>query len=282
MVFKPRQEILLQQIDTFDENWSEYILECLQKLPATNLGSVFNDVFQVFCKSVVANVSKKRTTNYLNLLCDLGVANFVSSTNPGRSIYVPMGSSKIEFVGEATSAYMGTSTWLMAFYATLICGKIDSTRILCDVPEEVFLRADFKADEFDLAMVRVSKGLFDASVDIGQLLIEAIDMSEEENIAPDRLEFSWMILLPTLLLYRFAIEGDPDKVYDDRFEYALKQHTSFWQSEEWEVDSRGWVSLPLTAVASIVYDNRGVEFSNNNSLVPRWLVEEFRPQRSER
>lgn len=275
MLYEPNKERLLERLDEFDQGWQEK-LDCIERWPSTNFGPRINDALWCLNRAVVANAPRERVSRYLKLLSDVCVGNFVSATNPGNKISLPMGDAEIEFVGEATTAYMDVDTWLTGFFASVVRGASRSKKILCDVSEELFCGANIKPDLFDLAVVRVSKGLFDPEVHIAQLLVDAMEASDEKNIDPERLDFAWSIMLPFLMLCRIVVGGDPEGEYDEIFEDGMEQHEYIWQTEEMKIDPEGWVSLPLTAAACLIYDNKGIRFSKDTPWVPRWLVEELR------
>lgn len=275
MISNRRKEIISRQISEFDDEWN-HTLDCIKQRPSQLIASEFNEVLRVVSQAVAANFPREQIVKYLHLLADLGVANFVSSLNPGKTISLPIGDARIEVVGEATTAYMDVHTWLIGFFASVVGGKLDSNSLLFEVPEDAFLRANIKPNAFDLAVVRASKGLFDPSANIGQLLVDAMEASDERNIEPNRLDYAWSIMLPFLMLYRIAVAGDPDNEYDQLFEDGLEQHRYIWQTEERKSHPEGWFSLPLTAAAVMIFDSKGIRYSKDTSLVPRWMVEELR------
>lgn len=268
-------EFLKEQIANFEQQWADYKLEGVRNNPVECISYNINLALEVFSDSLSAQLPEKDALKHLRLLKDLGVANFVSSMNDGKTISLPFGDARLEIVGEATTAYMNTDTWLKAYYAAIVIRDRNAIDILCKVPEEIFLGANIKPDEFDLAFVRASKGLFDPAVNIGQLLVDAMEASAEEKISEPRLGYAWSLILPVLMLYRFAVDGDKDGEFNEKFEYALEQHRGYWQTEEKKHKSVGWKSLPLMAAAVLVFDNKGLKMPNDNELVPRWVVEHF-------
>ena len=268
-----RFEIYRQDADDFDRSWEEYKLEGIQQRPAENLGFQMRHVYEIFSQSIAAQLPHERIRRYLELLKDLGVANFMSSLNDSKTISLPIGESTIAIVGEATNSYMDTDSWLTAFFASVLTRDGNAINILSEVPESTFQQAALKPDLFDLAIVRASKGLFDPSANIAELLVESMEASDESNIEPQRLAYSWGILLPVSILYRFVVDGDADKKLSEMFAYALKEHKLYFSSKDKEFDTKGSVSLPLMAVAAMLHDHKAIQIACDSDLIARWLVE---------
>ena len=269
----PDVEYIKEKISNFEEDWDEYVARC--RSGKTEPRNIRRSAHELFLTSLVANVPRSKVWKFLDLLTDASVAHFVSSLNDGKTISVPLGDLRIETMGEATTAYMDTDTWLIAFYAAVVNRNQSAIKVLCSVPEKCFLGANIKPDDFDLAFVRACKGLYDPSVNIGQLLVDAMEASDEKRISEIRLNYAWNIILPVLSFFPFALEGDPDGEYADKFKEAIEDHCRYWQTEEKRYTWNGWRSLPLMAAAVLVFDSQGLKMPMDNDLVPRWIVEEF-------
>ena len=176
----PDVEYIKEKISNFEEDWDEYVARC--RSGKTEPRNIRRSAHELFLTSVVANVPRSKVLKFLDLLTDASVAHFVSSLNDGKTISVPLGDLRIETMGEATTAYMDTDTWLIGFYAAVVNRNQSAIKVLCGVPEKCFLGANIKPDDFDLAFVRACKGLYDPSVNIGQLLVDAMEASDENQI----------------------------------------------------------------------------------------------------
>ncbi len=272
-MFKPNVDELNEEIEAFCNDWREVIFKNLSS-GKTKSSLLKGRVHKAFLTSVVADASPKKVLYLLDLVTDIFVFNFVSSINDSKSISLPMGDAEIQIIGEATTAYMDTNTWLIGFYAAVVNRNKSALDVLCSVQDEVFLGADIKPDEFDLAYVRACKGLFDSNANIGQLLVDAMEASDEKYINEAKLNYSWNVILPVLFLLPYAIEGDHDGDFTKRFQDAVESHINFWGAGDNQYSWDGWRSLPLMAAAVLLFDNQGLKMPENE-LVPRWIVEEF-------
>ena len=270
-------EYLKKAIDNFEDAWSTK-REAIIARPANMCGFTIARVLEILGETVLADQSRSEIYRFLFLATDVGVANFVSSVHAGKTISLPLGFDRIEFIGESTTANMHVDVWLKTFFAAVVCRDQNAIRYLCDVPEEIFKSANIRPDVFDLAFVQLCKGLFDPSVNIGQLLVDAMAACTHGRVTEMRLGYVSPLYLPVVELFQYALDGDPDGDYEVTLHAAIKEHVSYWTDDENKGDSYGWFSLPLLAAAVLAYDSKGLKFEKESELVPRWLVENFDPK----
>jgi hypothetical protein len=139
------------------------------------------------------------------------------------------------------------------------------------VPEAVHKNANLKPGEFDLAFVRAMKGLFTSEVEIGQLLVDAWEAFDPDKIDEDRFDYASNILLAQLPLYRCILSNEQDE-FNERLKDAVLKHKEFWGADGSEYAKRGWVALPLIAAGVIAFDNKGFEINFETDYIPSWLV----------
>jgi len=265
-------ESIRKDISRFEQRWEESWFDDLQqgiKKPEDMLR--YGDT--MFLYSLEVGLPREKVLWFLDLFADLYAGHFLVSLNHGELIEMPMADNWINVVGESTTAFMDSDTWLEAFYASIIARRGNALKILCNVPEKAFLSANLASDEFDLALVRACKGLFDSSAPIGQLLIDAF--LAHDRVREDRQFYTGNVNLPVLKLLSTMLSPDTQQEYPQHFQEALEDHRCFWMTDEnYEVDEHAHKSLPLMAASVIAFDQFGLKLPVDTDLVPRWIVEE--------
>lgn len=107
-------------------------------------------------------------------------------------------------------------------------------------------------------LVDFMKGLFDSNVDIGDLLIDAMESMKDTN-------YMLNIRSPLLSLYRCFLSNDSEE-FDEKLDEALASHKEFWADDLFDVD--GWVSMELLAVLSLANDNKKWSLSAQSDYIP--------------
>lgn len=263
-----------ERIEFYERLLAVFIKSVKERRKKT-FGSFFVDTCEVFSKSIVVGQTSEESLRYLRILSALGVANFESSLNPGKTIDIDLPDEQITTPGTATTAYMDVDTWTNAFCAAVILRDAPAFRALCAVPEETHKTANLRPNAFDLAFVRALKGLYTPDVNIGQLLVDAIELGKEEGMDEDRFHYIDHICVPVLFLAYHILSSD-EAVFNEKLHEAALDHRTFWNREEEEVlvkyDPQGWVSLPLTAMAAIAKDSKGFALTFSTDYIPEWLA----------
>jgi hypothetical protein len=140
------------------------------------------------------------------------------------------------------------------------------------VPEETHKTANLRPNDFDLAFVQATKGLFNSEVNIGQLLVDAmIAAKAEDKMEPARFEYIDHILVPQIPLYRCILSSDETE-FNEKLQEAILEHKEFWGQEDKQYKKRGWISLPLMGIAAIALDNKSFNITFETDYIPNWLV----------
>ena len=264
-------EFINEDIARYEKAWNEDIVNALKKRPAENLGPEFREVLSIMALSIVGQLSKDHVKRYLDIATHLGIANFESAMKPGVSFSVNIDGEVVELSGTATTAYTDTETWINAFYCAVIARSSGGIETLCAVPESIHANSDIKPDNFDLAFVRMLKGMYNPDVNIGELLVDAMEKSFPDNISGARMEYVDNILVPQISLYERILSHEPDEFNKD-LEDAVLKHRNYWGSKKNKYDSIGWIALPLIGIAAIAYDNPKIEMVFSTEYIPDWLV----------
>jgi hypothetical protein len=268
--YQKSQEFLIEDVEWYEESWGD-VLEALQNRPADNLGSEFREALKYFVLTVVGGLEKDRILRALGITKSIGIANFMFATHNEEVFTMRLPDASFELTGQSITAYTDIETWLSAYFSTLIAGDNAGIEALCAVPEQVHRQADLKPDDFGLAFVRAVKGLHDPDAKIGQLLIEATEASHPDRLSDDRFEYVDRILYPLLPLYTCILSSDQAD-FNEKLEEAVLEHKAFWSADEHHYNTKGWISLPLTAVSGLAFDHKGFEMTFETEYIPAWMV----------
>jgi len=268
--FQESESILEDELNRYERLWKP-ALEGIIERPGSVLGSQVNKALSAFSVSIVANKQHDVSVNFLRILRTLGVANFQLSVSSGNPFSIDLCGESFEIVGNPTTAYVDTDTWLNVYFSAAILRDMAAIHFLRKVPESIHQTADLKPDQFDLAFIRAMKGLFDAEAKIGQLLIDAMEASDPDSLDSSRLDYATNILLPQLPLYRCILSSDQGE-FNEMLEEAVLKHKDFWDKGENKYNSEGWIALPLIAASVIAFDNKGFEMTFETDYIPSWLV----------
>jgi hypothetical protein len=244
------------------------LLDNLQNASTDKLGNQVIEALSVFSFCIANDEEKEKTLKYLRLGRDFGVVNFMFGTHIDQEFSCVIDGREFNLKGEKSSAYMHTSIWLKAFYTSIILRTNNAIQSLSDTPEQVFLDANIKPSEFDLVFVKVLKGLFDVDAPISQNIIDALNASDPEKLNDDRQDYILKICVPALELLTKMLTND-EAGFNEALESALNDHKKYWS--RYKDDSDGWISFPILAICSLVFDNKDLTISVESDYIPKWL-----------
>lgn len=258
-----------EKIREFDESLQDSI-EAIANFPASNFGLIMKEVYQAFSRSVVARLERENSIKYLQMLNNIGQANFKFGVLIDEEFEVSIFGNSFKLIGESTTAYMDTDTWMDAFFAAVIIRDMQGIEFLVSVPEKIHQEANLKPSEFDLKFVGFLKGLFDQEANIAQLLVDAMEASDPEKLEKNTVNYATKILLPQLSLYKNFL-SEEQSLFNENLEKALLKHKDFWTKGKMYLDERGWISLPLLAACTIAVDNKNFDIEITSGYIPSWL-----------
>jgi len=202
------------------------------------------------------------TIQYLQLALQLGVANFISSLELESDFGVDYLGTKYPYALKSSKSYIDADSWLTVVYLAIILRNQNALNIMCNIPTDALREADSMPTESSYHLVDFMKGLFDSRVDIGGLLIDAMESMKDTS-------YMLNIRSPLLSLYRCFLSNDSEE-FDEKLDEALASHKEFWADDLFDVD--GWVSMELLAVLSVAKDNKKWSLSTQSDYIPSWLV----------
>lgn len=270
---KLREDIVKDEVDYYMDSFED-ICEAIKNRPSNSLGSEFKESLKILSLLTIGSRDKSEVLHILRFAKNIGLMNFQFGSKAGESFTCSIvGRDSFTLVGQETTVYMDTDTWLNALFVSLLLRDMNAVDTLCQVPESIHTKANIKPDPFDLAFVRVMKGLFKPDVNIGKLLLEAMQTSESDLIHADRREYINYILFPQLPLYRCIMSGTPSE-FNDQLQEAVLSHKEYWSEGDRKYNSEGWISLPLIAAAVLAFDDKNYELTFETEYIPNWLVRE--------
>lgn len=264
------REFILEDADKYERGFGD-LLEALQNRPADNLGPEFQEAISFFATTVAGGLERERVMRALRIMKGIGIGIFASATSPGKTVSIDLGDETFEITGQSTTAYVDVDTWLYAYFGAVIARDNAGIKTLCAVPEEVHAHADLKPGPFDLAFVRALKGLYEPEANMGQLLVDAMEASDPDNLSKDRREYATRILYPQLPLYRCILSSDQAE-FNEKLDQAIVEHKAFWGKKDRHFNKKGWIALPLIAVCATAFDNKEFVMTFETDYIPDWLA----------
>jgi hypothetical protein len=252
-------EIVKMDIDDFEED-IDYVLHSFTERPE-NL-TEFRGALRVAVVADALGENDELTIQYMQLSLQLGVAHFISALELPFDFGVDYLGKKYSYTIKRSTSHVGASAWLKVVYMAIVLRNANTIQIMCSIPTESLREADTKTPESSYRLVDFMKGLFDSDVDIGELLIAAMESLEDIDYMSD-------IRGPLLSLYRCFLSND-QKEFNQKLDEALTSHKEFWADDLFDVD--GWVSMELLAVLSLAKDNKKWSLSAQSDYTPSWLV----------
>lgn len=246
------------------------MLEHLGEKTSHNMGSQVSKSIQTFTYSALKEpLDKEKTMEYLGHARDCGVGNFMYATYIGQEFSVVIDNKEINLVGGHNPAFKHAAVWIKSFYAALITRASNARAQLCLTPNSVFQNANITANDFDLALINVYKGLFDSSAKMGELLSATLDASDPEKLEVARQDYIYDITSPVLVLIH-AILTKNEEEFNTKLQQALESHKKFWAGKHKD-ESEGWISLPLLAACSLAVDNTDFNIIPKSEYIPEWI-----------
>jgi|GEM_PF-2354813 len=179
----------------------------------------------------------------------------------------------VAFDSVSDNSILNASEWIDAFYLGCIARRTENLDALCKIPLQMIRQSTTVDLDFRYSFVETLQAMHLKwpNPETGELLLSALEQTDPDQYilrAPD-----WVLSLDVEqlgLLGRF-LSGDT-VAFESALIKAVHSHKQFWsKKEDRRKDSTGFLSFPLTAIASLAYDN-GFRFDLDSEYVPMWLV----------
>ena len=168
-------KIIGRRISSFESDL-DGVLQSLVERPQ-NL-SEFIDTLSVSVVADALGENDELTIQYMQLSLQLGVAHFISALELPVEFGVDYLGKKYPYAIKRSTSHVGANAWLKVVYMAIILRNANALQIMCSIPTEILREADTKSLESTYRLVDFMTGLFNSDVEIGELLISAMESLE--------------------------------------------------------------------------------------------------------
>ncbi|MGF1733219.1 immunity 49 family protein [Photobacterium kasasachensis] len=223
----------------------------------------------------VALVGRKQRSDVIRYLCiakDCAVAHFIrEQLSTGCEFEVILDGESYYLEGKQGHSYLHFQFWFEAFCLTVMLRDWDKMHELLSYDESMFDTANVQSDKFDRALFALIKGMFKKGSNMQALMQDAVTASESRFIDEHRQPWAYSLLLPLLEIVSYILTTDVEEQYQEAMYKACQSHKDIWQSKD-ASNSKGWLSIPLTAMAVLAYEYRQYELGFDTDYIPHWIV----------
>jgi hypothetical protein len=248
------------------------ILISLEQRPQ-NLSTAYIEAFKQAAYASSLCKPKAEIIEYLNLSLQLGVAHFSSAFELPESFPIQFRGQTYLYSHKHSTVFISPTDWSKLFHLAVILRNRDAIEFLAGIPTEALREANIKEEEVDYLYVDFLKGLFNREVNIGELLIKAMNSTNPENLPERRHDFILYIRVPELVLYRCFLSNN-EAEFNQKLVEALELHREFWtKTPEKSFNSDGLLSLPLLTVTALALHNKNFQLAVESDYLPIWLAQ---------
>lgn len=248
-----------------------HLLSEILKRKPENAGTLFTQARNAIGDGIVAKQSKKDILNLLSVSTDLGINHFRNAMNP-QEVELKMGEEifKVTTVRDNLS-YTDPLFWTEYFYSALLSRDRKAIDELISIPEDFMRKAQIAYDEVDFAIVRFLKGLYQPTAKLGDLLQEALILSDPDEHDADRFDYLMYLKVPELNLYMFAFSND-NQGFNQALVEALENHKKYWSQKDNKNYAKGWISFPILCACLIAVNSKKYTIDVESDYLPMWLI----------
>jgi hypothetical protein len=248
-----------------------HLLSEILKRKPENAGTLFTQSRNAIGDGIVAKQSKKDILNLLSVSTDLGINHFRNAMN-SHEVELKMGNEifSVTTVRDNLS-YTDPVYWTKYFYTALLSRDRKAIDELISIPEDFMRKAQIAYDEVDFAIVRFLKGLYQPTAKLGNLLQEALILSDPDEHDADRFDYLMYLKVPELNLYLLAFSNDNEGFNEALFE-ALENHKKFWSKKDNKNYAEGWISFPILCACLIAVNSKKYTIDVESDYLPMWLI----------
>ena len=255
-----------------DRSWSIYI-DKVKERPKAYLPSINDLMIEKFGLQVLTNEPAEEALESLVMANQSGVSYFRFITRDKQDIQFTIGSQQFHTKGEYTADFFRFYYWLRHFTVGLTLRDQMAVSRICQITKKDFHHGVMDNNPFDDALMDFFGGVFNGAEDIEGRLREVMIKSDPKFIPQPVQEFAFLILLPFFNLMVMALTRVDEATYHKAWKEAVDSHNQYWNGSKQKRDAAdGWVSLPIIAASSMIYDRKGYKLPEKSVYVPDWLV----------
>ncbi|MDP1979216.1 immunity 49 family protein [Undibacterium sp.] len=236
-----------------------------------NLGTLANEAIAAAAFEHVIDPTSQRIAGALRLAAEARSALFATALNPQGPVVARLGEGEpviYKSAPDESSVYIGA--WLDGFFLNVICGDVDAIKLLCQVPNELFLRTSTRGSEYLYHYKDALCAYVNGTEGVVEGILAALRATDPDR--PDIHDRSGTLLLdvPQLEIFMYLISENPK--FEETLNLALEKHRDYWSStQQSQRNFRGFISIPLTGLAALGR-NRDIKFDVASPYLPMDLV----------
>ncbi|GAA3941047.1 immunity 49 family protein [Litoribacillus peritrichatus] len=260
----------------FQRSWGIYTSGGLVEAPKIYLRSANNVAVELFCYEVQIEQDCNKLAGYLNLIHQTGVSYYRFVTSEGKEIRFTIDGKAYKTVGEYCSDDFRFYYWLRHLCVAILLKDNAAIVRLCQITKEHFRNVPMGNNEYtDSIMDFLGAVLGDAEegTSLRTTIMAALEKSGIEFKSQDVKDYALLILFPFVKLMILTVTNADEDEYREAWLDAVKSHKEYWNScKRLRDEHDGWISFPITAVSSLMYDQKGFKLPKKSPYVPEWLV----------
>ena len=237
-----------------------------------NIASRMQITLEIISMAIVLKREKDEIIELMNLALSIGMANYHSALDKGSEYTISYNNKSFPIGFKKRSHHVGALTWSKVYSLAVILRDHEAIKFLLSISEDFLKTDNIKLDSVDYSRVNFLKGIYNDSVDIGDLLLEVYNNADTTKIDSGRSKYIHDELLPEMSVYRCVFSNLQDEL-SEKLTEALELHKLKWSTEKNTMDTRGWVSLPLLAAAIVAKRGKGMSIDVESDYIPKWLID---------
>ena len=261
-----------RSLEMFNESW-QTVLNKLPEYPDSYLHLGCTETDRVFGYQFLGGLDKETLTHYLYLMHQTAIAHYRFVTSEGKRIKFTIDHKTFETEGQFTPDNFRFYYWLRHLCVAVLLKDQAAIQRLCKIDKLWFRKVPMGNNVFDDALMDMIIGVFTGDKNLKQHVMAVMKTSDQKNLTDTEAKFAYNILMPFSELLTMAITKVDEATYQKAWLNAVKSHKEYWSSNKrLSEEHNGWISFPITAVSSLIYDQKGFKLPKQSPYVPEWLV----------
>ncbi len=239
------------------------------------IGTATNDYMRVLGCAVDLKLKKDKIIDLLTLVKEFGKANFMSIVKSKNTKEITFQNKKHPFKYSNKINYADPSSWCNSFFTSIILRDKETAKFFSSIPAEIHFSGNVSMNNLYHIEVEIIKNFYNSGK-FNDALFSA-SFNEIDKSSLDNYDYNNITkcLKPFLTLLKNVSDND-EEAFNQNLEKALIAHQKFWTAKTNDrfYDSKGWVSLPILAVASLGKD-KGFKIQIESEYTPMWLIDKI-------
>lgn len=203
-------------------------------------------------------------------------ALFAAATAGQGQVEVRLGGQTVSAAAAVDRSVVHPGNWLGGYFLAAICRERELLDVLCDTPSAVLRESSSKADEYAYLYVDALRAFWRQEDQAPALLLEALKATDPEQLAIAAEDYVLDVVVPQMeVLYRLMDQDAPG--FNKVLQKAVQLHRDYWKKGDRQNDPDGYLSFPLTGLASFAYDAGLPVEVESDYLPPRLVLGECGP-----